>query len=359
MNLFGSVPALHDNDLSSFFSAEIITAPPVPRVPTEEAASGELVFTQTFYEGPPTCTCCKNWVEKEPNDIPKDVKQKYVGAAIVVYKSKDHDSNTIGSLKKFKAQSVAIQSPVIRKEIKPIIEKYGSFVEEKQVFSISSPFNNLFFSHSQILRLYESYEEDSEEKTNLKLLVDVMKDLFRDLSPMVTNLHSRGAIDETHLWTLFPKGILAYKNMWGQDRAYEVLSFRKNGPDWVLLLRFVTFNGTTFVLETTPVKIRGFKGTRDIDSLEIYPLSFHANPRLLEENLERRGREALKYQGISFQYYAGSSELIGGPSRLDEESSSSDHEYPELDDEGEGETLNSMVSMIHLDPQIRFRQDRA
>lgn len=263
-----------------------------------------------------------------------------MGAAIVVYKSKDHASNTLGGLKRFRAQSITIQSPVILKEIKPIMEKYGLTIDEKQTFTVLSPFKNLFFSHSKILQLYESHEEGSEERTNLRLLVEVMKELFRDLSPKVEESHAKGLIDHNHLWTLFPSGILVYMNETGQDQAYEVLDF----SEWVLRCRYVSFNGTTFMLKERVITIEKFEGMRRIDGLVVYPLSFHADPRLLEENLERRGRVALNYQGISFKHYIGSSEPVNRPSRLAEDDFDSDEE--EVTDRGE--TLNSTVGIIYI-----------
>lgn len=121
-------------------------------VDTDEAPSGGDVNIQTFYEGHPTCQCCKNWVEKEPAEIPPEAKTKYFGAAILIYKIKDHSSVTLGSLKKYKVQSIVIQSPIIRKEISPILAQAGYISSEANI-RINEPFQEIFFSRARLQSL--------------------------------------------------------------------------------------------------------------------------------------------------------------------------------------------------------------
>ena len=60
----------------------ILTRPDVPNVQVEHKAIGDEALVQTFYEGPEKCDCCINWVEKEPKEVPRHVKEKYNQAAI-------------------------------------------------------------------------------------------------------------------------------------------------------------------------------------------------------------------------------------------------------------------------------------
>ncbi|KAK0704365.1 hypothetical protein B0H67DRAFT_348591 [Lasiosphaeris hirsuta] len=71
-----------------------------------------------------------------------------------------------------------------------------------------SPFRELFFCHSLNLELYHSKEEGTDGEMHPKLLVKVMEDLFRSLSPKIAELRGKDVIDEKDLWTLFPPGSL-------------------------------------------------------------------------------------------------------------------------------------------------------
>lgn len=54
----------------------------------KEEKEGLDALIKTFYEGSRTCTCCFNWVEKQPTQVPEFAQKKYDRAAIRIYKVK-------------------------------------------------------------------------------------------------------------------------------------------------------------------------------------------------------------------------------------------------------------------------------
>lgn len=282
----------------------MFSLPGIPSLDSDNAQSGQLVAVQKFFEGPPTCKCCINWVEKEPNQVPAVVQERYLGAAILVYKGKDHTARTVGGLKKYRWNTVIIQSHIIRNLITPILESMGRPVLEKQNIVFATPFKDLYFSYKKIIELYESLREGTEGHSHLKLLVEVMEDLFKDTSSAVAELQGRKLINQEYLWTLFPKGMIVFTRLRGVESALEVVENNWDPTDAkkpFLKCRYVCFDGYNFGFRSENLHITPLIGTNPIDQLEVYPLSFHENSSVIKEQLLARGRKMLGYQGVSFR----------------------------------------------------------
>lgn len=69
-------------------SHALVSMPEVPNINVEEKDRGSGALVQTFYEGPPKCKCCTNWIERPPVQIPEAIQGRYDQAAIRVYKKR-------------------------------------------------------------------------------------------------------------------------------------------------------------------------------------------------------------------------------------------------------------------------------
>ncbi|KAL1853102.1 hypothetical protein Daus18300_011930 [Diaporthe australafricana] len=292
-----------DNDLFSVY-----TLPPLPAVNAVDTVIGEKVAVQRFYEGPPTCKCCKNWVERPPNQMPEEAKEKYDGAAIRIYTGKDHVEETHGGLKELKVQFIIIQSPIIRKEIAPILEKAGLIgvpVGDAKELKIKAPFKDLFFTHPQLVELCHSHEAGSLERQHLQLLVDVMEDLFHRTTARVSELHEKGLMEFEHTWTMFPRGIIVHSRISGLDQLFQVEEARMRGPDCRIECRYVRFDGRKFGKAKRVLFIKEFQNTRRIRDLEVYPIGFHADAKRWEARLIERGSRLLEFNKMSYVQHHG------------------------------------------------------
>ncbi|KAK7947865.1 ATP-dependent zinc metalloprotease FtsH [Apiospora aurea] len=311
-----------------FPQAPISTCPALPNITRPEGLTGQEVFVQTFFKGPPTCKCCKNWVEYEPEEATPEIRQKYVGAAIIQYRCKDPTTSTrVGGLRRYKVEWMDVLSPLIRKEIKPLLAGLG-YDFPNDAMTVHAPFQALFFGQARISDRFKQLEEGCEEKQHLKLLVDVMKDLFIDLAPRVNDFLRKGIIDGAYLWALFPKGQIVYSRHLGHDQAFQVQQLKERN----LWCRHVAFDGSAFGWAYATISIREFTGTRSINELEVYPIAFHPRHEELKAELIQRGRKSLDYQGICFLDYEGQAE--GRRMIVNED-------YDDYEDEGYGpETLH-------------------
>ncbi|KAL8880745.1 MAG: hypothetical protein Q9198_001908 [Flavoplaca austrocitrina] len=189
--------------------------PEAPQVEVEEKDRGSDALVQTFYEGPPKCKCCTNWIEKPPPQIPEATQDRYDQAAIRIYKKKG-GTKTYGSIMGQRIEEIEIQSPVIIKAIQPLLTEVGMPVHsERRGLLMSSPFKELYFAHSKILNLVQQHEPGSLERTHLDVFAQTLDELFVDVSKEVTDLNAEKRTSFQYLWTLFPKDMIVYSREHG------------------------------------------------------------------------------------------------------------------------------------------------
>jgi hypothetical protein len=281
---------------------DLFQLPTLPDFGWELPKIGGEPLVQTFFEGPQKCKCCINWVEKPPKEIPIESQDKYQQAAIRVYKRKDHhghDANgpkpsVVGGLTTTITISyIEIQSPIIRQKISPIFAEGGLEILDTETIKIFRPFKELYFAHSKITDILKDQADDTKEKKHMQVLVDVMGEIFSEVMPEVSALHVEKKITYRYLWTLFPKGIIAYSHQDDEDQLYEVLSMNGDSVE----CRCLRSDGTTIGWHKTSISNSFFTGIRKISSLEVYPIGFHTD-KGMETRLAKRGLRVLGYQDI-------------------------------------------------------------
>ncbi|KAL8650075.1 MAG: hypothetical protein Q9210_004037 [Variospora velana] len=302
-----SEPAEHepgDFEINIDPSDLIFDMPEAPQVEVEEKDRGGDALVQTFYEGPARCKCCTNWVEKPPPRIPEATQDRYDQAAIRIYKKKG-GTKTYGSILGQRIEEIEIQSPVIIKAIQPLLTEVGMPVHsERHGLLMSSPFKELYFAHSKILNLVQQHEPGSLERTHLDVLAQTLDELFADVSREVSELNFEKRASFQYLWTLFPKDIIVYSRVDGQDRLYQVITSEQYKACIHVGCRYVGFNGVRFGARTN-FTIQGFNDYKLVSELPVFPLGFHPDPDL-EERLADRGSRVLDFQGTSYRNYNGS-----------------------------------------------------
>jgi hypothetical protein len=297
-----------DNDAVSY------SIPLVPHAHVEnERNIGYNPQTITLYEGPRKCDCCKNWVEKEPTQMPNFAKDKYESAAILLYKGKNHKSDTaiVGGLIALEDSFLEIQSPVIGLLIRPLLAKLGCLAPKNKKITIMSPFRELFHAYSEITEIQRKYSPTSVEFVHLNILIGVLDTLFADFSSEIRELHAKKAISFQHIWTIFPKGMIVYARLDGHDcllRVEKIAStmsyLSKEISFWTLTCQYIRFDGIRFGWVTQKFYIDKFDGIQHISDLHVYPLGFHSDHQL-EQRIRNQGRKILQYQGISHCEYVG------------------------------------------------------
>ena len=293
---------------NSWLARRIFKIPRLSKDPSEEINIGTDPTVKTFYEGPEESGHGGiHWVEKQPTQVPPAAKKTYEGFAIQIYKVKDRsDSGTYGGLTAMTFHSIKIQSPYITGIIRPFLADLGDVKSDKGSIKMYPPFHELFFAHSKIVDATHNLEAGSEFFTaqHLDLLVKLMDELFATTIMELGGLLAKKIISFEYVWTLFPRGIMVYSKVDGQDRIFQVLDTQAVPRGIAVDCRSVQFDGRCFGTMTQRLLIPRFADNCSILDLDVYPLDFHPEPGL-EERLIRRGRRFLDFQDIRHCEYNG------------------------------------------------------
>ena len=286
----------------------------MPMVPTivaaeEEVLASESINTriQTFYEGPWKDKDQQfiNWVEKQPMQIPKTAQARYDKAIVRIYKVKDYSvENTIGGLTPMKLASITVSSPSIVAAIEPILAEAASRPADKETMRFYHPFIELYFSYTRILEVADEQNPQTEAGAQMKVFVQVLKDLLGERFAKVATLQSMNQISYDYIWAIFPKDIIVYSRVEDSDRLFQVVNVNWSGSHWQIKCRYVQFNGVKFGMLSHSFRLLPFQGARIISDLHIYPIGFSPDPTL-ERKLLVRGREVLNYQDTEYRQYVG------------------------------------------------------
>ena len=290
------------------YNLQAITVPVVPQVAeVEHRVLSQDALVQTFYEGPKKAndkdTDTINWVEKEPVQVPEAVKDRYDQAAIRIYKKKDRTAEkTFGGVTAMKIDFIQIQSLLIIDAIEPILADVGLRPADKSKVRINRPFKELYFAYPSISALAQRQHPHTDLENHLNVLLKVMDELLSEMSQTIFALQTKKQISYEYLWTIFPKDIIVYSRVDGQDRLYQVVEISRYSGS--VACQYVQFDGTIFGMARTTLYIGYFPGARSISDLSVYPIGFHPDPNL-EKRLAERGRQILDFQDICYQEYSG------------------------------------------------------
>lgn len=297
----------YSSGLDINYNLEAITVPVVPQVAElEHRLLSQQTLVQTFYEGPKKPKDKEgtiNWVEKEPIQIPEAVQNRYNKAAIRIYKQKDHTAEkTFGGVTAMIVDSIQIQSPLIIDAIESILAEVGLRPADKSKVTIKRPFKELYFAYPSILDLAQRRDSHTDLGSHLRVLLNVTDELLSEMSQAIAALHAMKEISYEYLWTIFPKDIIVYSRVDGQDRLYQVVEINRHSGS--IACQCVRFDGTVFGMARTHLYISHFTGARAIADLSVYPLGFHPDPNL-EKRLAERGRQVLDFQDVCYREYLG------------------------------------------------------
>ena len=276
---------------NSWLARRIFKISRLSKDPSEEINIGTDPTVKPFYEDPEERGHGgMNWIEKQPTQVPPAAKKTYEGFAIQIYKVKDRsDSGTYGGLTAMTLHSIKIQSPYITGIIRPFLADLGEVKSDKESIKMYPPYHELFFAHSKIVDATHHLVAESELLTaqHLDQLVKLMDELFGTTIMELGGLLVKKIISFEYVWTLFPRGIMVYSNVDGQDRIFQVLNTESVLGGMAVDCRSVQFDGQCFGTMTRRLLIPRFADNCSVSDLDGYPLNFHPEPGLEERLIER------------------------------------------------------------------------
>ncbi|EGR52959.1 uncharacterized protein TRIREDRAFT_74187 [Trichoderma reesei QM6a] len=175
--------------------------------------------------------------------------------------------------------------------------------------TFEEPFRSLWFCQDDIKDLYKKTASPDPLKAYLKLLVQVLDDLFREMTIKRRNIQTSRLVDFRTAWTLFPRGSTVYSfgiNAEFLAKVEGTVYVNKNsGNSLQVKAKVLKFTGEKFVWQEVILPILEFEGNRPIVELGHYPLEFHSSPEDVKRRLTGRGRKVLDLQGLQYCLYNG------------------------------------------------------
>ena len=295
-------------EYGAIYNTGAFTVPIIPQVvDVEERPISQEAVVQNFYEGPKKKGNNEaiNWVEKQPLQVPQGAREKYDKAAIQIYRVKDKaPDKTFGGLTPMKHHLLRIQSPLLIEAIEPILANVDIRPTDAKKIEIHPPFKELYFTHSAISDLAHREQSQTELKAYLRVLVEVMDEVLADASQTISALQSKKQISWSTTWAIFPKDIIVYSHVDGQDRLYQVVYTEQVVGRWDICCESIQFDGSIFGTTSKFFFIKKFSGVKPIADLKVYPIGFHWDSDL-EKRLVERGRQVLGFQDICYREYVG------------------------------------------------------
>ncbi|KAF2190363.1 putative AAA family ATPase, partial [Zopfia rhizophila CBS 207.26] len=299
---------------------------------------GSRCSIKHLYEGPGSTAFETHWVEQYPDDLLDSFKDQR--------EWKSHALLQLWTLRlsgnEFRAwslcvYSIRIQSTLLKAVLKEMFKGYPGLSFELKKVNFVRPFLPFFHRWGALEQIIQQAagkpvdsnlpEFDTESIVHTKLLYDILCKEFEKDFVHLKDLTQHGLITFDYLWALFKpddlivdasgphlvvhkfeSGKYEGRKTMGFDGDFEMEYFykKKDSPDsFSVHSRYVDWDGKRFGLGSCCPNIEKFNGTRLVNSLPAYPLSFHEAPDELRKTLVQRGRKFEVLRGRKYKSYKG------------------------------------------------------
>lgn len=249
------------------------------------------------------------WVDYPPKQMSKSAARAQDRVAIKVYKVRDHHKPCISGRVPLKYFKIEVQNHTLVAALAPIVKKENCHLDVNEAASFEEPFRCLWFCQDDIKELYKKTDNSEQLKSYLKLFIQVLDDLFREMTIKRRNIQTSHLVDFRTAWTLFPRGSTVYSFGINAEFLAKVESTAyvstPCGNALQVRVKILKFNGEKFVWQERGLSIGEFEGNKPILELGHYPLDFHQDAQDIKRRLTVRGRKVLDLQGLEYRLYNG------------------------------------------------------
>lgn len=249
------------------------------------------------------------WVDYPPKQMSKSAARAQERVAIKVYKVRDHRKPCISGRIPLKYHKVEVQNLTLVAALAPIVKKENFHLDVNEAATFEEPFRSLWFCQDDIKELCAKTESSDPLKSYVKLFIQVLDDLFREMMVKRRNIQTSRLVDFRTAWTLFPRGSTVYSfgiNAEFFAKVDSTVYVNKNSGNALhVKTKILKFNGERFVWKEHILPIPEFEGNKPVLELGHYPLEFHQDPEDVKRRLTVRGRKVLDLQGLQYRMYNG------------------------------------------------------
>lgn len=274
-----------------------------------ENTPGSHPCVKTLYEGPGSNEDMKNWVDYPPRQLSKTAIRAQDRVAIVLYKAKDADKPVVKSRFSVKCVKILIQNLDLVAALAPILKREDEILDTTSRAYFEAPFRSLYFCYDEIVAKHRSLAPDDTLATFMLLLIRVLDEVFEELRSEKQCLLNNGLISYKLAWAYYARDAPILSRGPNCEVLSKVVSttYASLMGNAVLTLKakILRFNGEAFMWEDCNLDIPEFEGNLPITDLQHFPLEFHEDPTRINDQMSRRGRLVLDYQGLVYCTYDG------------------------------------------------------
>ncbi|KAI9699023.1 MAG: hypothetical protein M1836_003212 [Candelina mexicana] len=262
----------------------------------------------------------------------------------------------------YQSTQLEIKSRFIKKALRKVIKYYpGQPVDTAQVILNDPP--KPLFHYRKELEDYKHAKADEETKKHLELLFKFVDSVLKSQVERFKDLTKRGITAFSLVWMLFKPGDIVYTEKDGQPCCYMIakcdVSRNFFGKSWHLTCIGTNYDGSKFGKTSEVLKIPQFEGTRDITSLNVFPLRFHSQESQVKARLLERGNRFFAMRGCQHMSYKGMAHVVTNrmKSGYDSDDCGMDGEYTYQSTAISGRIMVDAESFGRVNPGNRVRFD--
>ncbi|KAI9756265.1 MAG: hypothetical protein M4579_003932 [Chaenotheca gracillima] len=235
----------------------------------------------------------------------------------------------------YQSTQLEIKSKLVKRALRKVIKFYPGQPVDTAELILNDPPKPLFHYRKE-LDDYKHAKADDETKKHLDLLFKFVDSLLKPSVDRFKDYTKRGLIRFPLVWMLFKPGEIVYT-----EKDGEPVCFMLNQVDaarglfersWKLTCIGTQYDGERFGKANDVLKIGQFEGTREITSLNVFPLKWHPDANKVKQRLLERGKRFISLQGTHHMQYkeAGMAHVLTGKTK---------NSYDSEDEGMEGEQL--------------------
>ncbi|KAB8269490.1 P-loop containing nucleoside triphosphate hydrolase protein [Aspergillus minisclerotigenes] len=231
----------------------------------------------------------------------RETKQK----ALVVRRGKNHDD-----AKPLVLDSIVVQSPSLKKTQGEAFEGYTGITASLKKLVFKAPFHPFYYRWKTFSRTLERQRrEDPDAAAYTQLLYDLLSgELMEDMNEIEDHVR-QGVITYRLLSALFEPGSQIVT-------APMLKEYPKKGY-FEVHAKCIDWDGTDFGYANIMLPIFQFGGTRRINELLVFPVSFHSSKDNARSNAIARGRIFQELHGVHYRAYSGAMLLNNGDEKAE------------------------------------------
>ncbi|KAH8660102.1 P-loop containing nucleoside triphosphate hydrolase protein [Xylariales sp. PMI_506] len=209
---------------------------------------------------------------------------------------------------KWTTKSFTINDVAMRSVLSKALAEYQSGnCKELYDWTFRPPFKPLVHRWGFVKSICE--ESAAENSKSTSDLISFLEPELETSIKILKRTHEDGKVKYDRLWQIFPPGELVVAKIWG---AVALGRVSQSAPpvahcadDLVVNVEIIDWNGQNCGFTTFARTIRRYSGTRRIDSLPLYPISFSASEAELRSQALDRGRKFEALRGCYYRDYDG------------------------------------------------------